>query len=364
VWQKYNPYPKFQMGSIGDELVFIRNDAPGAKNAFNPEEPVAAKFEELLFPYPTGITPKSGSKLTFTALIETSATESGTIPTMDLQGTHPSELAEKRGKPTGRKYTLAAWIRGEESADKGSDGKDGKKKADDKAAKTDENPAGESKERPIDVIYVGDIDLLHSEFVQLRNQPNPDINFRFDNVPFVLNVIDAVAGDDRFLEIRTRKPRHSTLKTVEARAAAAREVEAAEAAKFRAKYTAEEQKADAEAKKTYAQLQQAVDELRTKQKNGEVVDPGEFLAKMQQLAFVQEKANRSLEVTKERLRIEREKSLAEIQRKRDQDIQRIQNEFKVWATFIPPIPPLLVGIAVWIRRRIREREGISRSRMK
>ena len=33
------------------------------------------------------------------------------------------------------------------------------------------------------------------------------------------NVIDAVAGDDRFLEIRKRKPRHSTLKTVEARAA-------------------------------------------------------------------------------------------------------------------------------------------------
>ncbi len=366
VWQKYNPYPKFQMGSIGDELVFVRNDAPGAKNAFNPDEPVAAKFEELLVPYPTGITPASESKLTFTPLIETSATESGTIPAMDVQSSRPDELHEKRGKPTGRKYTLAAWIRGEES-DKGGDGKksDDKKKVDDKTAKTDsEKPAGEAKERPIDVIYVGDIDLLHSEFVQLRNQPNPDINFRFDNVPFVLNVIDAVAGDDRFLEIRTRKPRHSTLKTVEARAAIAREVEAAEAAKFRAKYTAEEQKADADAKKTYAQAQQAVDELNRKRTSGEAVDPGEFLAKMQQLAFVQEKANRGLEVKKESLRLEREKSLAEIQRKRDQDVQRIQNEFKVWATFIPPIPPLVVGIAVWIRRRVREREGISRSRMK
>jgi ABC-2 type transport system permease protein len=79
---------------------------------------------------------------------------------------------------------------------------------------------------------------------------------------------------------------------------------------------------------------------------------------------MQEKANRGLEVTKERLRIERDKSLAEIQRKRDQDIQRVQNEFKVWATFIPPIPPLLVGFVVWVRRRIREREGISRTRMK
>jgi ABC-2 type transport system permease protein len=107
-----------------------------------------------------------------------------------------------------------------------------------------------------------------------------------------------------------------------------------------------------------------VDELNHKRTSGEAVDPGEFLAKMQQLAFVQEKANRGLEVKKESLRLEREKSLAEIQRKRDQDIQRIQNEFKVWATFIPPIPPLVVGIAVWIRRRVREREGVSRSRMK
>jgi ABC-2 type transport system permease protein len=364
VWQKYNPYPKFQMGSIGDELVFIRNDAPGAKNAFNPEEPVAAKFEELLFPYPTGITPKSGSKLTFTPLVETSATESGTIPALDLQGTHPSELAEKRGKPTERKYTLAAWIRGEKPAPSKTDDKQ-EKKSDDKTAKTDDDKAADqTKERPIDVIYVGDIDLLHSEFVQLRNQPNPDIEFRFDNVPFVLNVIDAVAGDNRFLEIRTRKPRHSTLKTVEARAAAARENEADKAAEFRAKYAAEERKADAEAKKTYAEVEKAINELKEKQRKGEVVDPGEFLAKMQQFAFLQEKANRNLEVKKEQLRIEREKSLAEIQRKRDQDIQRIQNEFKVWATFIPPIPPLLVGIAVWIRRRIREREGISRSRMK
>jgi ABC-2 type transport system permease protein len=367
VWQDYNPYPKFQMRGIGPELVFIRNDAPGAKDSFNPEEPVAAKFEELLIPYPTGITPVSGSKLKFTPLVETSSTEAGTIDAAEWQANAFDDnlLQEKRGKPTGRKYTLAAWIRGEDPAEKDADDKKkgDDKQADEKTAKSDDKPADAAKPRPINAIYVGDIDLLHSEFVQLRNQPNPDINFRFDNVPFVLNVIDAVAGDDRFLEIRTRKPRHSTLKTVEARAAAAREVEAVEAAKFRAKYTAEEQKADAEAKKTYAQAQQAVDELNRKRTGGEAVDPGEFLAKMQQLAFIQEKANRGVEVTKERLRIERDKALAEIQRKRDQDIQRIQNDFKAWA-MIMPFAPLLVGIGVWIRRRIREREGISRSRMK
>ena len=39
-------------------------------------------------------------------------------------------------------------------------------------------------------------------------------DFHFDNVPFVLNVLDTLAGDDRFVEIRTRRPAHRTLTRV------------------------------------------------------------------------------------------------------------------------------------------------------
>ena len=373
VWQNYNPYPKFQMRGIGPELVFIRNDAPGAKNVFNPEQPLVAKFEELLIPYPTGITQASGAKHKFIELVSTSSTESGTISVDDWQANSfdPYLLDEKRGKPTGRKYILAAWIKGEpdpkaagDANDKKSEDKDKKEdaKKDDKADKDKKDEA--TKPRGVNAIYVGDIDMLHSEFVMLRNQPNPEINFRFDNVPFVLNVIDAVAGDERFLEIRTRKPRHSTLKTIEARAAQAREKELAQVGKFQAEYKTQTDKQDEDAKKAYAELQRVVDDLRDRQQRGEQVDPGEMTAKLQALAIAQETANRKAEVTKEKLRIERDKNLARIQRERDQEIQKIQNEYKVWATAVPPIPPLLVGLVVFIRRRIREREGVSRSRMK
>ena len=75
------------------------------------------------------------------------------------------------------------------------------------------------------MIYVGDIDLLEQRVRADAERAEPVINFRFDNVPFVLNVIDAVAGDDRFLEIRKRKPRHSTLRMIEMRAADARDEE-------------------------------------------------------------------------------------------------------------------------------------------
>jgi ABC-2 type transport system permease protein len=213
------------------------------------------------------------------------------------------------------------------------------------------------------VIYVGDIDLLHSEFVQLRNQPNSEINFRFDNVPFVLNVIDAVAGDDRFLEIRTRKPRHSTLKTVEARAAEARKAEDAAAQAAGAKYEELKKKVEAgqkEAEDKFTEIQKTAQE---KMRSGDV-DQAEIIGQVQIWATKREAAKRQAEVELERIRRERDKDLAQVERNRDQDIQKIQNEFKVWATVIPPIPPLLVGLVVWIRRRLREREGVSRSRMK
>ena len=62
----------------------------------------------------------------------------------------------------------------------------------------------------INVVYVTDIDLMHSEFLRVRAQPNmSDINWQFDNVTFVLNVIDSLAQDDRFLEIRSRKTRYA-----------------------------------------------------------------------------------------------------------------------------------------------------------
>jgi ABC-2 type transport system permease protein len=324
---------------------------------------VSSGFEELLVPYPTGIVQKSASKLHFTELIATSSTEAGTIDANDwrMNASDPYRLNEKRGKPTGLKYTLAAWIRSEDPAEQNKDGKQQGAKG---AQAGGESQGGSSQERPINAIYVGDIDMLHSEFVMLRNQPNPEVNFRFDNVPFILNVIDAVAGDTRFLDIRKRKPKHSTLKTIEARVADARKKEQEDIQDFQTKYNEATQKADDDAKKTYAELQKVVDQLRTDQQAGKQVDPGELTAKLQALAIAQENANRKSQVVKERLKTERDKNLARIQRERDQQIQSEQNAYKIWATVIPPIPPLLVGLIVWIQRRLREREGVSRDRMK
>ncbi len=367
VWQDYNPYPKFEGQGLDPELVFIRDDMTSSSSAFNPDEPAVAHFEEVLFPFPTGISQKMGAKVTVTELVRTADKISGTIDVTKLQADRMDEraLARGRGKPSTRGYILAAWIRGE-----GESPTAGEAESSEKAKTIEIKPTAavaEAAKKPggINVIYVTDIDLLSSQFVSMRNEPNLMIQkFRFDNVPFVCNLIDAVGGENRFLEIRKRKPKHSTLRMVEYRATEARgkQKEAIEATQ--AEYDAAVRKADEEKEKTFADFKKIFDELQQKQNRGEEVDPAKIQAAAMQLAMKQRTAERAAEVAKTGIARKRDLALAKVERDRDRQIQEIQNDYKLKATVFPPILPLLVGLVVWTRRRIREREGVSRSRMR
>ena len=147
-------------------------------------------------------------------------------------------------------------------------------------------------------------------------------------------------------------------------AADAREKQKEANDKKQAEYDKAVKEADAEKDKTFAEFKKIYDDLQKKQQQGEEVDPAKIQAAAVQLAMRQRIAERTAEVAKERLKRERDQELAEIERLRDQDLQQIQNDYKIQATLFPPILPLLVGLVVWTRRRIREREGVSRTRMR
>jgi ABC-2 type transport system permease protein len=42
----------------------------------------------------------------------------------------------------------------------------------------------------------------------------------------------------------------------------------------------------------------------------------------------------------------------------------VQDWYKTAAVLLPPIPPLLVGLYVFFNRRAREREGVSKARLR
>ncbi|HND51077.1 MAG TPA: Gldg family protein [Pirellulaceae bacterium] len=352
VWQRFNPYPKVQVAGFTNEFVFIRNEQPGADQPFNVKDQVSSGIEELLFPMPGAIRPIKDSNVEFTPLVQT-GTASGTITFQKWQQAQESPAALQLAEGASRKahYSLAARLKGVD--DKKSDDKKG---GDDKSS--------DWQDKPVNAIYVADIDLMASAFVRIRAQPDQVFKWRFENVTFALNVIDSLSGDDDYVGIRKRKTKYSTLRVIEAQAEVARAKESVERQKFEEEHTkaldtAEKEKKDAIQK--FEDAKKAIDERRAK---GEAVDPKEEEAKILQFVVWTNLANQRFENKKDQLKRERDERLKETGRKLEQQIDQIQDEFKAWAVSLPLIPPLLVGLAVWVVRRTREREGISKARLK
>ena len=60
----------------------------------------------------------------------------------------------------------------------------------------------------------------------------------------------------------------------------------------------------------------------------------------------------------------REESLDKIERNLQLEIRSIQRTIKLLAVIVPPIPPAIVGLIVFAVRRMREREGVAKTRLR
>ncbi len=234
VYQDYNPYPKSKM--FPREFTFVDQGEFSAKtiseddadakskskesktllpDAFNPQNEITAGLQQVLFPYTGSIFRRNASNVEFIPLAKTGR-RTGTVKLSDLlrmSPMGPQGLQENpRRTPTGVEYVLAAEIRGK------ADLADDKQNAADPAEKsTEKTPA--PKENEMHVVLVSDIDLMADDFFRLRelgaNNPDMDINFNFDNVTFILNILDAMAGDRRYIEIRKHRPKYRTLERID-----------------------------------------------------------------------------------------------------------------------------------------------------
>jgi ABC-2 type transport system permease protein len=188
--------------------------------------------------------------------------------------------------------------------------------------------------------------------------------FRFDNVTFVLNILDSLAGDERFIPIRSRKLHYSTLQLVEQETQRIREEEKERNDQFTKEFEDALKLAREQSEKQYKYLEEKQKEIQDKQARGEELTVEDYTGIGAQLEEQRKKAQEELEKESRRLQAKREKDIEKTRRDFEQSIQRIQNQFKTWAVVLPVLPPLLVGMVVFARRRLREREGISRNRLR
>jgi ABC-2 type transport system permease protein len=349
VWQEYLPIR--QIPQIPKGFVFL--DQSLEKNQgispFNKTEGVTSALRYMMFPFPGRVTeyvPMMGEKpenpLSVTTLLETFHRPSGIVLTRSITQGRRDDW-NRAMIDEAEAQTLAVRIRGELPAPLAPELQEG------------ETPV---KPEPtnIDVILVADIDLLADSLFRLRqlgNEPGSGINLNFDNVTFVLNAIDSVAGDERFLAIRSRRVAHRTLSKFDENTDTirkeTREIQENLQRDFREKVESAEKA-----------LQDKKAQLQSELRSG-AIGGGEAASKLSAAMMT---AQKNLDSERERMQRELNIKLEKADVDLNEHISTIQGQYKLWSVVLPPIPPLAIAFAVFFVRRIRESEGIPISRRK
>lgn len=353
IYQEFNPYPRAGNGPMGISplWVFIDQGEPGAIEPFNTSDDIVAGFQQLLFFFPGAISQTDDTQLEFTPLA-TTGTQTGYVPFSELRFANQAGGIGLRQTRTGDSYIMAARIRGFaddrqslsiESLDEDAD-----------EAEADAADTAEDEEKSeIHAVLVGDIDCLSDPFFVIREMGEEEdalVQWNFQNVAFVLNTLDALAGDDRYLEVRKRTRKHRILEKIE---------EATEDYRNQAAEDRQQTLKEAE-----AQVAGAQEDFRKKIAEIEANPDLSSLEKRQRMEQAQIQYGRVRDVRVAKLQKDRDRQIRQAERNLDAKIRGVQDFYKRCAVLLPPILPILLAFLVFFHRRESEREGVSKTRLR
>ena len=313
-----NPHPEF--GMLPPEYVFVTRDG-GNEEAFNRDSKITSGLQELIALYAGTVEHGNTGNSTFVPLLATGSdsgvldweefVDDGGMNFFSMQST-----ANPRRNPLRRmdrnSHTIAAHVT--------SDKDDAK----------------------LNAIFVADVDMISDFFFEERNLGNLDL--QFDNVTFVLNAVDALAGDDAFIDLRSRRARHRTLTRVEAQKRA-----------FLEDANAAEKEADSEANEELEKRRELLSERVKEIEEDENLDP---IAKNQQLKQAQEAEQQRLNMAEAQIEQKKNELLRGIKAKTNRQIRNLESSIRRWAVGLPPIPALCVGLVVFMSRLQSEKRTV------
>lgn len=329
VYDLYNPHPEYP--ELDPELVWISAKS-GASGAFNKDNVVTSGMQEMLLPFPGTIRKRDNSGVDFIPLLRTSE-RSGTVEwsamvreTPNFFGMGGPQIIPDRVRPLpdAQQYVLAARLKSAKAA-------------------SDKEGAGEK----IDAIYVADLDMIADWFFDLREREFADL--KLDNIPFVLNCVDELAGDGSLIDLRKRRARQRTLTAVEA-----------STQQFIEKRNKEQREAEDEAK---GELEEAKKRLSNKIAEVDKDNNLDQRAKAMKKQFLQQEESRRLTIQEAEID-NKKKARVELARdETEREIRRIERLYGSLAVWLPPIPALILGILVFLKRRGDEQRGINADRL-
>lgn len=285
-------------------------------------DPAVSELKEVILQTSGVLEPIEGATTTFSPLIRTSE-DSMRIDRVRASQPDPPALLDGF-LPGGEPLTVAARVSGpaktaypdgRPSGDEAAEGEDG----------AEATPAPHLAESAsINVILVGDADMLMDQlWVQVRNILGQRIATPIsDNANLLLAALDNFSGNDDLISLRSRGLSRRPFTMVE-------ELQAEAEAEFRQ----EKQELDAK----LDELQARIDEMQ-RQKEGAV---SSLIVTPEQRKAIDDARQEQLETRKK---------LRAVQRKLDEDIDRLEFQVKAWNFAVPALIALL-ALGVWAFRR-------------
>ncbi|WP_339729763.1 Gldg family protein [uncultured Gimesia sp.] len=318
VFDYFNPHPEFAE-VVRPELIFI-SPKSGTRSAFSLNSNITSGLQEILTFFPGSIRPRKDRDLNFEPLLRTGP-NSGLLAWGEITSPMFNSIRIAQEPPRlidEHAHVLAAHI----------------------------TSTAKSKEKNINVIFVADADLISDELFNIRERQA--FGLKIDNVTFLLNCVDQLAGDDSYIALRKRREQHRTLTLVER-----------ETSVFVKERNEEREKAtkDAEAK-----LTEARDRLKSERDKIEQDKSLDNRTKQIMLRMAEENESRRLEVDEAKIEREKQQQVEKIKAQTERQIREIEDRIRWYAILVPPFPAILLGICFLFFRMKNENQNIAPDR--
>jgi ABC-2 type transport system permease protein len=329
VFDTDNPHPNF--AGTPPHVVFV-GKRPDGTDPFAVEDPVAAGLNEVVVLFGGELKAAAGHEAEFVPLLRT-GTRGGFNKFDEMTERHmlfglQGPVLPRARTMVAESQVLAARISaGETSGEGGSKGKN--------------------------VVVIADLDLFGDQFFVL-NERGGDIDgdgvddIRFDNVTFLMNAIDTLSGDGGLVALRGRKSMYRRLTTVDALTKEASD-----------KRNSEIEAANAKAEADIKAAQEALDAAVKKINEDASLDE---TTKAVLLKSAEEAENRRLNAKREQIQRDKVRAIERTQSEHMQAVRQVEDRIRVVAALAPPIPAILLGGFIFLRKRRREHDAIPSSR--
>lgn len=329
VFDTDNPHPNF--AGTPPHVIFV-GKRPDGTDPFAVNDPIAAGLNEVVVLFGGQIKPSAGHEAEFVPLLQT-GTRGGFNKFDDMTERHmlfglQGPVLPRQRTMVPENQVIAAHI-------------------------TSGETSGENAAKGKHVVVIADLDLFGDQFFVL-NERGGDLDgdgvddIRFDNVTFLLNAIDALSGDAGLVELRGRKSKYRRLDTVDELTKEASDKRNDEIATASAK-------AEADIKAAQDALDAAVKKINEDASLDETT-------KAVLLKSAEEAENRRLNAKREVIMRDKVRAMERTESEHLQAVRGVEDWIRVIAVLVPPVPAILLGFLIFLRKRQREQDAIPSSR--